>query len=179
MMKIVGFAASFFLVIGELGHPLFNRVCPRGKRLDCHAVMKSPAARLFGSIPVADLGGIYFSGGIILICFSLLHPYFFQRVYLLAILNLLSLPYTIFSVLYQAFVVKRWCALCLIVQLTFWLEFSQFYSFLSAGFPRFIVEDFFPLIWSFGLPTLTWLLFRPLASRALASADRQINGSEG
>jgi uncharacterized membrane protein len=173
MFKIVGFCTSVVLVIGELGHPFFDRFCPRGEKFNCHAVMESPAAKLFGLIPMADVGGIYFSGGIILICFSVLHFNFFQQIFLLALLNLLTLPYTIFSVVYQAVVVKKWCALCLIVQLTFWFEFSQFYPFLFAGIPQFTVEDFYPVLWSFGLPLFAWLFFRTPVKKAFEADNDQ------
>jgi uncharacterized membrane protein len=136
MLKIIGLGTSIFLIIGKLGHPWFDRVCIKGEKLDCHAVIESPVAAFFGVIHTADLGGIYF------------------------------------SVVYQAFVVKRWCALCLIVQLIFWLEFSQFYSFLFAGVPRFAVKDFYLVVWSFGLPILVWLFFRPLVKKAI-EADKQ------
>jgi uncharacterized membrane protein len=165
MLKIFGFSASVLLILGELGHPLFDRVCPRWEKINCQAVLVSPAAKIFGVIPMADLGGVYFGGGIILICFSMNDPHFFHHIYLLAILNLLTLPYTVFSVLYQAFVVKYWCYLCMIVQLLFWLEFWQFYQFLAAGVPRFTFEDFFPILWSFGLPLLIWILLRPVIKR--------------
>jgi uncharacterized membrane protein len=176
MLKIIGFGACVLLVLGELHHPFFDKICPKGEKLNCHAVMESPAAKLFCVIPLADIGGIYFSGGIILICFSTIHPHFFYSIFLLALLNLLTLPFTIFSVLYQAFVVKFWCLFCLIVQLIFWLEFWQLYPFLSAGIDgthllRFRFDDFYPIIWSFGLPTLIWLLFRPVVKKAI-EADK-------
>lgn len=169
ILKLIGFAASFLLILGELGHPLFDTICPKWEKINCQAVMESPASKLFGLIPMADIGGVYFSGGIILICFSLVNPNFFNQVYMLGVLNLLTLPYTIFSILYQALAVKFYCFLCLIVQLIFWLEFSQFYSFVFAGFPRFTLTDFLPLIWAFGLPLLAWLFFRPLVKKAIAA----------
>lgn len=174
ILKLVGFGASFLLILGALGHPLFDRICPKWEKIDCHAVMRSPASKLFGLIPMADLGAIYFSGGIILICISVINPQFFNLVYVLAVLNLLTLPYTIFSVLYQAFAVKYFCFLCLIVQLIFWLEFSQFYSFLFAGFPRFSVGDFLPVIWAFGLPLFSWIFFRPMIKKAIEAEKQEV-----
>jgi uncharacterized membrane protein len=174
MFKIIGLASSVFLVLGELGHPIFNRVCFRGEKLNCHAVMESPAAKLFGLVPMADLGVLYFSGGIILIGFSIPDPQFFTQIYILALLNLLTLPYTLFSVSYQAFTVKKWCPLCLIVQLTFWLEFLYFFKFLSAGFPGFSPEVFSPAVLSFGLPVLLWLLFRPILQKSIKFDKQQI-----
>ena len=172
ILKIIGLAASTLLILGELGHPLFDRICPKWEKINCQAVMQSPASKLFGFIPMADIGGIYFSGSIILICFSVLNPYFFNQIYLLALLNLLTLPYTIFSVAYQAFVVKYYCFLCLIVQVVFWLEFWQYYQFLSAGFPQFRLEDFFSFAWGFGLPLLTWLFLRPWIKKAIKADNK-------
>lgn len=175
LYKTMGLASSIFLVLGELGHKIFDRVCIRGDHLDCHAVMNSPAAKLAGKVPMADLGVFYFSGGIILIAISVINPYFFDQIFLLSVLNLAALPYTFFSVIYQGLVIKKWCPLCLIVQLTFWLEFFHFYSFLTAGIPRFRIEDFLPPIWSFGLPVILWLLFRP----ALRKSIRMQNNPSG
>jgi uncharacterized membrane protein len=167
MLKIVGLGTSFFLVLGEMGHPIFKKVCIKGEKIDCYAVMESPAAKLLGVIPMADLGVLYFSGGIVVIAFSVNNPLFFKQIFLLAVLNLMTLPYTLFSVGYQAIVIKKWCQLCLIVQFTFWLEFFQFFKFLSAGFPEFTVEDFFVFIWGFGLILLVWLVFRPALQKSI------------
>ena len=83
MFKMTGLTASLLLVLGELGHKIFDRICIKSEKLDCHAVMFSPAAKLLGRIPMADLGVIYFSGGIILIAFSVVNPYFFHQIFLL------------------------------------------------------------------------------------------------
>ena len=166
-IKLIGLAASIVLVMGKLEHPFFFRICPKGEKLSCFAVINSPAAALFGRIHTADLGTLYFFNGLILMVFSAPHPYFFYYVYLLALLNLATLPYTIFSVTYQALVVKKWCALCLIVQLVFWLEFIFFLKFLRTGFPPFSVEDFYLPLWTFALPTLLWFICRPRVEELL------------
>lgn len=167
MLKTIGLVTSVFLVLGEMGHPIFKKVCLKGEKIDCYAVMASPAARLMGLIPMADLGVLYFFGGIVVIAFSVNHPLFFKQIFLLAVLNLLTLPYTLFSVTYQALAVKKWCQLCLVVQATFWLEFFHFFKFLAAGMPRFSIEDIFVLIWGFGMPLLLWMVFRPALQKSI------------
>jgi len=160
LLKLIGLASSVLLVLGELGHPVFLRVCPDEERPGCQAVLDSPAARLFGILPLADLGMLYFGGSLLLIIFSVFHPYFYYRLFILVLLNLTTLPYTLFSVLYQGLVVKRWCVLCLIVQLIFWLEFVFFFKFLSRGIPPISLADVFPSVWSFALPALIWAVLR-------------------
>jgi uncharacterized membrane protein len=167
LLKTVGLVTSTTLVLGELGHPFFKKICIKGEKIDCYAVMESPAAKIMGLIPMADLGVLYFFGGITVIVFSVNNPLFFKQIFLLAILNLLTLPYTLFSVSYQALAVKKWCQLCLVVQFTFWLEFFQFYKFLKAGVPAFSLEDFFLFTWGFGLPLLVWLVFRQSLQKAI------------
>lgn len=44
----------------------------------------------------------------------------------LAIVNIMCLPYTVWSVMYQRFKAKAWCTLCLGVQLTLWLLFVAY-----------------------------------------------------
>lgn len=172
LIKLAGFASSFFLILGELGHPVFERFCPREGKFNCFAVMESPAAKIFGIIPMADIGAIYFIGGITLLGLSMSSMNFFYQVYLLGILNLLALPYTIFSVIYQSFVLKAWCKFCLIVQFIFWLEFFYFYKFLSAGSLKNILKFSLPFISVFFILTLIWILVRPLIKKRIREISK-------
>lgn len=164
LLKAAGLFASFILVLGTLEAPFFKRFCPHGWRFDCKRVIDSPAGTLFGFIHLADLGVLYFASSLMLLVFTSFSPDFYYYVVFLGLLNLLTLPYTFFSVLYQAFAVRRWCALCLIVQLIFWLEFWQFFPFLF-GNPvvfEFNLELLYPVIISFGIPLFFWPLLRYL-----------------
>ncbi len=131
--------------------------CPAGKRANCQRVMSSPAGRILG-IPMADLGLLYFLGGL----FTLLIALFLNRVesnlYLLAWLTVLTLPYTLFSIGYQALVVRSWCWMCVVVQLLFWLEFYLLYDFIA---PLALLLPI-SLIPGFALPALLWVALRPV-----------------
>lgn len=173
LLKTSGLFASFVLVLGSLQAPFFDRFCPRHPRFDCKAVIGSPAGMIFSRIHVADLGVLYFSGSLLGLLICAFSPNYYYQVVLLGTLNLLALPYTFFSVSYQAFKLGRWCALCLIVQLIFWLEFWQFFPFIFARRPHFsfALPVLFPLLLVFSLSLLAWLQLRYLLSLAYKRND--------
>jgi uncharacterized membrane protein len=168
LLKVVGLLASFVLVLGTLKAPVFKRFCPRSPWFDCERVIDSPAGRVFGVIHVADLGVLYFAGTLMVLALSAFSPGFYYHAVFLGLLNLLTLPYTLFSVAYQAFRVRKWCALCLIVQLVFWLEFWQFFPFVFANPPvvRVNLRLLYPVILGLGIPLSSWPLIRYLLEKA-------------
>jgi hypothetical protein len=117
---------------------------------------------------MADLGVLYFAGTLLVLVSSAFSPDFYYHVLYLGVLNLFTLPYTLFSVAYQAFRVRKGCALCLIVQAVFWLEFWQFYPFVF-GTPTallFNLRLLYPVILGLGIPLFLWPLLRVLLERA-------------
>lgn len=174
LLKVVGLIASWVLLLGTLHVPFFKRFCPTSPHFDCRRVIDSPAGKVFGVIHAADLGVLYFGGSLLVLVFTAFSPDFYFYVVLLGGLNLLTLPYTLFSVMYQAFKVGKWCALCLIVQAVFWLEFWQFYPFLFGNpvFLDFSLNRITPLILGFGLFVCIWPLARHLLEKAYSDDAR-------
>lgn len=81
---------------------------------DCNNVLESDAAKIMG-FSWSEIGLGYFVANILfIICFPLLYPY-------VALINIVSLPYTFWSVWYQRSVAKQWCPLCLFVLGVLWL----------------------------------------------------------
>src|SRR5204862_7152105 len=103
-----------------------SRVCRPTARISCMDVLSSPAAKLFGWIPLSDIGLVYFAGSITALATSALSNDGALRV--LAAFNLAALPYMIFSIYYQAFRLRRWCVLCVAVQIVLWLELLLLYG---------------------------------------------------
>lgn len=168
LLKVVGLLASFVLVLGTLDAPVFKRFCPRNPLFDCKRVIDSPAGMVLGLVHTADLGVLYFAGTLLVLLLSAFTPGFYYQVLFLGILNLFTLPYTIFSVAYQVFKVGKGCALCLIVQAVFWLEFWQFYPFVLATRPdlSLALSDLHPLLVGLALPAALWPLARYLLQKA-------------
>lgn len=170
LLKVTGLLASFVLVLGTLDAPVFKRFCPRNPIFDCKRVIDSPAGTVLGLVHTADLGVLYFAGTLLVLLISAFSPGFYYQALYLGLLNLLTLPYTIFSVAYQVFKVGKGCALCLVVQAVFWLEFWQFYPFV-IGTRRLFAFDLptlHPLLVGLGLPAVLWPLVRHMLEKAYA-----------
>lgn len=100
---------------GEAGS-FVKKLCGTGPKLGCDRVVNSSAGTLFGWLSLAEVGLVYFAGTMLTLSLS---P---ATAGWLLVLNALALPYTVFSVGYQAFVVKAWCRLCLGVQAVLWVS---------------------------------------------------------
>lgn len=93
-----------------------DKICSLFKQKDCNNVLESDAAKLFGWVSWSEIGLGYFLSNLLLMAvYPALIPY-------LILINLLALPYTIWSVWYQYKVVKQWCMLCMVVQGILWLS---------------------------------------------------------
>lgn len=135
IFNIVGLYIGFLLVQKRLKvrGRYSDKICSLFKQTDCNNILESDAAKLFGIFGWSEIGFAYFLSNIILIAFlpNLISFY--------ALLNILALPYTIWSVWYQKFKVKQWCVLCLIVQLLLWCIFIINFLFNFIQIPQFNV----------------------------------------
>ena len=93
------------------------KICSLFKQKDCNNILESKAAKLFGTISLSEIGFGYFLTNLLLL---LLFPASLPAI---ALLNILTLPFTLWSVWYQGAKVKQWCALCLIVLTLLWVIF--------------------------------------------------------
>jgi uncharacterized membrane protein len=121
LTKSLGIALSLLLVLHEfdLHNAFTDKLCHISKATSCNSVLHDRAARIFSWFGWADIGLIYFTGGIVLLphCIDL------QDYSYLSLLAAVALPYPVFSVIYQGLVLKKWCPLCLGVQVLLIIEF--------------------------------------------------------
>lgn len=162
-LKAIGLTTAVLLILKEEGisNALVHKICDTNTKTSCGQVLDSPAAKLFGWLKMSHLGLIYFGGGSLALLTGIASGNLFSIVVCLGVFTVLALPYTLFSVYYQAAVVKKWCVLCLVVQLVFWLEFAAGAPIWSYGTSLFNWTSIFHVIISFGLVTMFWLLFKP------------------
>ncbi len=163
LTKAVGLTLSIALVMKQLGHSnaLTGRFCQTLSKAGCESVLQSPAATVVGNVHWSDVGLVYFAGGLLAAFLSSTQP---QVSPILGWLALLSLPYVVFSIYYQARVARQWCALCLGVQVVLLIE-----SALALSQPLTLPTAFLPyaaFAGAFLLPTALWLVGKPLWQQA-------------
>ena len=121
-ISILGLVLSIAIKKQEQGEEttLGNSFCSgETDKKDCNAVLASNGAKIIGDYKLSDISIIYFLG-LSLSIFSLtvlqLHPS------VTATISLLAVPITIYSIYYQAFVLKTWCTLCLSIVGVLWIQ---------------------------------------------------------
>ncbi|MFT6961814.1 MAG: putative membrane protein [Flammeovirgaceae bacterium] len=163
-LKVIGIALSVLLLIAQSdqNNSLVQKLCNVSKKTSCQTVLDSKASKLFGWLSLSELGLVYFSGGFFVLLLSSFWVGSIQTLPFLAWLSVLALPYTLFSVYYQKFVVKQWCPLCLGVLVLLWLEFALGFQFLNLStFPTLNVPNLQLLTLGFAIPTAFWLFAKP------------------
>ena len=121
LTKSTGILLSVLLILHEfeVHLSLTDKLCHLNKATNCNTVLNDKASKVFGWFGWADAGFVYFTGGFLFLLLNLNE----QGLSLLAILSALSVPYPLFSIYYQGFVLKKWCPMCLGVQLILIIEF--------------------------------------------------------
>jgi uncharacterized membrane protein len=152
---LFGIFFSLLLVLNELDihSNLSDKLCHLNKMTDCNAILNNSAAKVFGWIGWADVGSNYFIGSLLILMSSIIR----NDLSLLAIVSVLTLPYPVYSVYYQGFVLKKWCPLCLGVQLILGAEFCLLFPRLS--YLKFSFSDLCNFIIVFLITGLVYSLF--------------------
>lgn len=96
------------------GFSVGKKICNFLGKGGCDAVAFSPGSRVFFGISWSEIGEAYFLSTFILLVL-------FPNMYVvLGIINLFTLPYTLWSIWYQVFKVRKICPLCLAVIIILW-----------------------------------------------------------
>jgi uncharacterized membrane protein/thiol-disulfide isomerase/thioredoxin len=139
-LTLLGVIAGTLLLWHELDeyNPVVKQICQSGKKVNCSAILNSKAAKIWGT-SWSTIGLTYFLGTLIVLLTGGLFSA--PIITIISWVNILALPYVIFSVFYQWKVAKQWCILCLSVQAILIL---QFVNSLTAGFPGLTHFDQIP-----------------------------------
>ncbi|WP_035562381.1 vitamin K epoxide reductase family protein [Hymenobacter sp. IS2118] len=169
LLKLAGLLVSSLLVWYSLDadNVFLRSLCQLNSRTSCSSVLNTPAAQLFGWLSWAEVGLLYFSGGLLSLLLFRANP---SALYpLLFVFSIASLPYTVWSVYYQWRRVRQWCVLCLAVQALLWLEFGvQFYFQRQISWPAtFGPAETGLLVAGFLLPAAVWAFIKPTWAKAL------------
>ena len=133
LVNLIGVYICYLLVLKQLRiHSRYaDKICTIFSKRDCNNILESDIAKLFGVFGWSEIGLGYFTANIIiLLCLPHLIPYS-------VIVNILSLPFTVWSVWYQKVKARQWCPLCLIVLILLWLIFIINLKFGYISVPNF------------------------------------------
>lgn len=175
VVSVAGLACSGLLVAIELGDSRLGRkVCTGGKRIGCTVVLQSKGAKL-GPVSMADLGLAYFAGVTLTLVLSRVVADDAPLLVALGIVAFAAVPYTLFSLAYQAFVLKAYCPLCVAVQVLAWLQAGL----ALAMWPGLDVLVRAPVAaaWAgacFGACAVAWAHLRPLLRRARMARSLEV-----
>jgi protein-disulfide isomerase len=161
----LGLALSIMLLIHSLdaNNPFIQNLCSLGHKNNCNAILRSKAAQVTPGLSWSEVGFFYFAGSFLTLIFL---P---TTTSLLAILNILALPFTIYSISYQ-YKNKNWCMICTGVQALLWIGFLVNIS-RANPFNYLILDlntrEVTGTIICFLLPVLGWLFFKPYLSKGV------------
>ncbi|MBC7935019.1 MAG: thioredoxin domain-containing protein [Rhizobacter sp.] len=144
----------------DKNNPILQKVCTGIIKGNCNHILTSKAAKVFSWLTWSEIGFFYFTGGLLSLIFV---QNSFSAV---AWLNILALPYILYSLYYQSQIAKQWCTLCLMVQILLLLGgFNVFYHYnptqLALASPVLMAKTVLLYI----LPMLVWFTIKPLLLR--------------
>ncbi len=175
IFKTIGLITAKLLLIQSIdrNNPLVQVLCGGDQDQNCNAILSSKAAKVpikFGKnvLSWSEVGFFYFAGTWLLLLFGGNSALKWQA---LIFLNIISLPYTFYSIYFQAFIAKQWCRLCSTVQIVLWLEFFSLilYNHNNVGINTFLTVANFnnasavtALLTCLISPILLWALLKPI-----------------
>ena len=112
--SLAGLGVSILILREEFGQgsKLVDRICNATQATSCQEVLSSKGAKLIGGYGLSDMGLIYFITVTSTVMLGLVELSFLTG------LNILAIPMILYTWSYQAFKVKKWCVLCLILSAT-------------------------------------------------------------
>jgi len=160
LFKTAGLATSILLLIQSIdaNNPLIKKICGADDKKNCNAILSTSAAKISDELTWSEAGFFYYAGTWLLLLFNMANSSLMQ---ILAVLNLLSLPYTFYSVYYQWRVARQWCVFCCAVQALLWLEFFVFTPYLLNGIQAPGLHQWIMLVAGMLVPILFWVFIKP------------------
>lgn len=173
VLNMAGAYIGYLLLLKHLniGGGFEDKICSLFKQADCNSILDSDAASLFGIISWSEIGLSYFVSNMAIILF------FPHLVIWMALINICALPYTLWSIWYQAFKVNQWCTLCIIVQILLWLVFFVNLGFGFIHIPTFDMLQISIVGFVYFIPLVLIQLITPLAvnKQRIVEVTQEIN----
>ena len=153
----IGILVSSAILYKETVNSQFlHRFCHIGKAIDCNEVLHSKGSHIIG-IGLGELSLFYFST---LLLFTLICPYDFY--YIGLICSIIAIGFTIFSVIYQIFIIHKGCMLCMAINLIVWSNYITLYLTKDQYNQRLSVQTGFLIITISCIYLIIWIQLKKL-----------------
>ena len=150
-------------------NPILHKVCTGIVKGNCDAILNSNQSKVFSWLSWGEVGFFYFAGGFLGLLF--VSP-LIESLSVIGYLNIIALPYTIFSIYYQARVAKQWCMLCMSVQVLLLLgAINVLINGLLIPVLQIPIEIIFKSILFYLLPVSIWYVVKPYLMRLQTSKN--------
>ena len=160
LITFSGLIVSILLLIQRIdaNNPLIQKLCGSDSNKNCSAILSSKAAKITAELSWSEVGFFYFAGGFLVLLFGGGQKNVIQT---LSWLNLISLPYTFYSVYYQWRVARQWCLFCCTVQVILWLQFLSYLPYLSQPIQIPGSRGLALLFAGMLTPVILWVFLKP------------------
>lgn len=163
---LAGVAVTTLLLWYEIdkNNPLLQKVCTGIAKGNCNAILSGKQAKVFSWLSWSEVGFFYFIGNLLTLLFA--ENTITNSIGVIAWLNILALPYTVFSIYYQWRVAKQWCILCLAVQALLLLGgMNVIANNFLYPIPHFSSALILKCMLLYILPVLLWYAIKPYILR--------------
>lgn len=161
LILFIGVIVTSLLLWYEIdsNNPILHKVCTGIVKGDCDAILSGKQSKVFGWLSWSEIGFFYFAGGLLTLLFV---GTLFESIAIVGYLNVLALPYTVFSIYYQGRVAKQWCVLCLSVQALLLMGgINVIANGLLLPVPDLQVSVISRSILLYLIPVLLWYVLKP------------------
>jgi uncharacterized membrane protein len=134
LSNAAGCFISYLLVRQEkrLTDALSEKFCKAGKHIDCKQVTNSKYSSFWGIVSLAELGAAFFGSMLLWIAIAPLSAGWVTPLWWF---SLLILPFTLWSLVTQAFVIRKWCLFCCTVVILLWANAAILLIFFPLPVP--------------------------------------------
>lgn len=160
---VCGILISTIILYREMiDNHFLHRFCHIGKVIDCNEVLKSKGANIAG-IGIGELSWMYFTT---MFFFTAVCP---KEFHLLAALSVfIAIAFTLYSIIYQIFFIRKACLFCMLTTFSVWLTAVALYIIRNNFEWRFSIRILFSMIAVSTICVIFWI-----QAKALVSSDKE------
>jgi len=161
LLSIIGAAASILIVKEELGFVdvITQKVCGAisQEKAGCSSVVNSKQGKLLKGVGLGDISLVFFLSVSIISAFGSI------SVSALYVLSVISIPVVLYSIYVQAFQLKEWCVLCLVVGAVLLSQAGLLFSIHSVW--QISIFDITVLLFAMSIIFAAWHTFKGLIKK--------------